>query len=364
MEQRDTTEWVEGFREGYGTGYSDGYRAGLEAGRTQAFYDAKAERKRAKYELKAQRRELKAQRYGKHAAHTQDSHGSHAGAEHAPSSQPRKGRKPIEATITGKESVSPAMVRIRANAPGLIGRELTKTDHYVKILFVPEGAPYSWPFDLAHIKDTQPKKYRPVTRTYTLRSVDTETGDIAIDFVLHGDTGLAGPWARDVEVGETFAFVGPGGGWAPTPRYDHFVLAGDESAAPAIAASLEKIPSTSTAIAFFEVEGPGHEFAVPEGDNITVRWVYRHGSMPGRALADAVRFYECPEGSVGWFVHGVAEMIKEIRRELYVGRGVSKKDASISGYWRLRMTEDQWQSSKQEFVAEMESAEQAAVRKK
>jgi len=50
-------------------------------------------------------------------------------------------------------------------------------------------------------------------------------------------------------------------------------------------------------------------------------------------------------------------MIKELRRFLFVDGGVDKKDVSISGYWRLGMTEDQWQSSKRDFVTELEELE-------
>ena len=76
-------------------------------------------------------------------------------------------------------------------------------------------------------------------------------------------------------------------------------------------------------------------------------------------MSEAVRSYAAPAGYVGWFVHGVADMVKEVRRDLFVNRRVSKRDASISGYWRLKMTEDEWQSTKRDFVAQMESAETA-----
>lgn len=349
-------EWTEGFKAGYAAAYAEGYREGMAAGRADLYAASYADRKRAKHDAKARRYQEKEERRAQFLA------AGSAQQESRPEPPRKKGRTAIEATITGKEQISPDMVRLFATAPGIIGRDLDKTDHYIKILFVPEGADYSWPFDLGHIKDTQPKHLRPVTRTYTLRTVDTMTGEMSIDFVLHGDTGLAGPWARDVQVGETFAFAGPGGGWAPTADYDHFVLAGDEAAAPAVAAALEKIPAGSTAVAFIEVEAPGHEIPMPENPESEVRFVYRNGEMPGTALSDAVRTYQIPDGNIGWFVHGVAEMIKSLRRYLFVNRGVSKRDASISGYWRLRMTEDEWQASKSDFVAELEVEEEAATR--
>ena len=93
--------------------------------------------------------------------------------------------------------------------------ELTFTDHYVKLLFPPAGADYRWPFDPEQIRAERPAEEWPVTRTYTIRSFDPATGELAIDFVVHGDAGLAGPWAAAVEPGESIGFHGPGGGYAP-----------------------------------------------------------------------------------------------------------------------------------------------------
>ena len=65
--------------------------------------------------------------------------------------------------------------------------------------------------------------------------------------------------------------------------------------------------------------------------------------------------------SIDAFVHGVAEMIKDLRRFLFVELGLHRSDVSISGYWRSGMNEDGWQSSKHEFVAGMEAEEAAAL---
>lgn len=274
---------------------------------------------------------------------------------------PRKQARPAhEATVTGRRQISPNLVRLNLNAPALIGRELVHTDHYIKLLFVPEGAGYSWPFDLPEIRETRPRAEHPVTRTYTFRTVDTTTGDFEVDFVLHGDAGLAAPWARDARIGETIGFAGPGGAWHPAAEYEHFVLVGDESAAPAIAAALEALPEGSTASAYVEVDGPEHEFEMPQPDNATLTWVHRGGAVAGSALSEAVRAAGYPAGKTSWFIHGVAEMIKEMRRFLFVDGEVAKPDVSISGYWRLGMTEDQWQASKREFNAELEEVEAAA----
>lgn len=262
-------------------------------------------------------------------------------------------------TVTGRRDLSDELVRLSVTSPDLIGLDLPFTDHYIKMLFPPAEAEYAWPDDAAEVLEGRTRPDAPVTRTYTLRRVDTATGEAEIDFVIHGEEGLAGPWARDVQPGERFAFFGPGGAWAPSAG-GHIVLAGDESAAPAIAAALDALPASTSATAFVEIAHQRARFEMPEPDGVELIWVSRDGATHGTALAAAVRGHTPPEGDVSYFIHGVAEMIKDLRRFLFVERGVEKSAASISGYWRLGMTEDQWQSSKREFVAEMEAAEQAA----
>lgn len=249
------------------------------------------------------------------------------------------------ATVTSSRRVSPNLVRLGFDVPTLIGQELPFTDHYIKILFTPAGDPDA----------------TPVTRTYSLREVDTEAGTMSIDFVIHGDDGLAGPWAARAQAGAEIGFFGPGGAWGPDADHDHFILVGDESATPAISAALEALPEGADAVAFLEVADDGATFEVPTEDGIEVVWVPRDGAPYGSRLAEAVRAADLPEGRTAWFVHGVAEMVKDLRRYLFVELGLNRADVSISGYWRTGMTEDGWQSSKREFVEGLEQQEAAAL---
>ncbi|MDO5670026.1 MAG: siderophore-interacting protein [Corynebacterium sp.] len=246
----------------------------------------------------------------------------------------RKHRPARTATVTAVHRLTPELVRISFDCPELIGAELPHTDHYIKISFG-----------------------EMVTRTYTFRRIDTATGLFDVDFVTHGDEGLAGPWAQRAQVGEKITFRGPGGAWHPEEGYEHFVFAGDESAAPAIAAGVEKLPSGATADVYIEIADADATFAMPEPEGVTLRWVAREGATHGTALSEAVREAGIPQKRTSWFIHGVAEMIKELRRYLFTEHGIDRGDVSISGYWRIGMTEDQWQASKREFNAELEAAE-------
>lgn len=257
---------------------------------------------------------------------------------------PNRPKRPKRtATVTNVRRLTDELVRISFNSPELIGAELPHTDHYIKIVFGGQDQP------------------RPITRTYTFRRIDTETGLFDVDFVTHGAEGLAGPWAQQAEVGDTVTFLGPGGAWGPSEEYGHFVFAGDESAAPAIAAGVEKLPAGATAHVFVEIADAASTFEMPEPAGVELHWVPRNGATHGTKLSAAVRAAGIPQQRTSWFVHGVAEMIKELRRFLFVDGGVPREDVSISGYWRIGMTEDQWQESKKDFNAELEAAETAEV---
>lgn len=141
-------------------------------------------------------------------------------ADLAKAAPKRKPRKAHEAIVTGRRQISPDLVRLSMNSPAFVGKELEFTDHYIKLLFVPEDADYSWPFDIAQIRAEQPRDKLPITRTYTLINLDSETGDFDVDFVTHGDSGLAGPWARVAKIGDKLGFLGPGGAWGLRQNMD------------------------------------------------------------------------------------------------------------------------------------------------
>lgn len=290
-------------------------------------------------------------------------HVSHTSPQGGPPARKRRAMKAKGATVTASRRISPDLIRLSFDCPDIVGADLPFTDHYIKLLFVPEGAPYQWPYDLQQVREEQPREFQPIMRTYTLRRVDTERGTFDVDFVVHGEEGVAGPWAARTQVGESLGFAGPGGAWAPRAQYEHVVLAGDESAAPANCAGLEQLHPGQTADVYLEVAAPESTFEVPSAAGVRVHWVYRNGATHGTELIRALRAAGYPDKKTDWFIHGVAEMVKETRRFLFVEGGVAKQDASISGYWRLGMTEDQWQASKREFHRQNEEEEAAAQQK-
>lgn len=272
----------------------------------------------------------------------------------------RKPRKLHSAQVVRTERLSPHVQRIVLGGAGLADFSAdTWTDHYVKLLFAPvDGMTYPEPFDLERVQAELPREQWPVTRTYTVRAWDAEHREMTLDFVIHGDEGLAGPWAKRVRPGETLRFFGPGGAYTPDVTADWHLLVGDESALPAIARALEALPPGTPAHAFVEVAGPEEEQKIDS--DVEVVWLHRGDRPVGEALLEAVRALEFPEGRPHAFVHGEASFVKELRRVLRVEAQLPREDLSISGYWRLGHNEDGWQASKPEWNARIE-AEQETV---
>ncbi|GIG61364.1 siderophore-interacting protein [Longispora fulva] len=260
------------------------------------------------------------------------------------------------------ERITPHMIRVTLGGEGLADFGAgAYTDHYVKILFAADGGALPEPFDLEAIRRDQPREEWPRTRTYTVRSWNPTALELVIDFVHHGDEGLAGPWAARAVPGDVLYFSGPGGGYTPDPTADWHLLVGDESALPAIAAGVERLPAGAPAHVFVEVADAEEEQKLDTYGAAEIRWVHRGDRAIGEALVEAVRACEFPAGRVHAFVHGEATFVKDMRRELFIERGVPRAGQSISGYWRRGADEDGWQSSKSEWNKQVEEEEARAA---
>jgi NADPH-dependent ferric siderophore reductase len=265
--------------------------------------------------------------------------------------------RPVRAATIGEvtrvEQLTPHMIRIVVGGAGLTGLTAGAcTDHYVKILFPRAGVAYPEPFDLAAIRETLPRDQQPLVRTYTVRRWRPEVPELWLDFVVHGDEGIAGPWAAAARVGDPVRFMGPGGGYAPNPAADWHLLAGDESALPAITAALAVLPADAVVRVVAEVESPTHEVDLPVPKDAQVTFVHRGGSGDAGRLLAAVRAVDWLPGQVQAFVHGeAAEVMHGIRPHLFGERGLSRDQVSISGYWRRGRTEEGFRAWKSELAA-------------
>lgn len=243
-------------------------------------------------------------------------------------------RRVYSTTVVTVQWLTPAMVRIVVGGGDLDGFAAGEfTDHYVKCRFGDK------------------------TRSYTVRAWDADRQELTLDFVVHGASGIAGPWAAGAQPGDTLELTGPGGGYAPSPDADWHLMVGDDAVIPAIAASLERVPAGIPVFVVVEVEGPDHEQPLDSPGDLQLTWLHRPAG-PGQAASlqvDAVTALSLPDGRGQAFVHGEATAVRLVRRHLVVDRGMAADELSATGYWKLRRTDEEWRSEKPQWRAQAEA---------
>jgi NADPH-dependent ferric siderophore reductase len=268
------------------------------------------------------------------------------------------------------EKLSPHIVRVVLGGSGFDTFTPNDfTDAYVKIVFVRDDVDVSalpQPLTLDSFNEL-PVEHRPIVRTYTVRAADTDRRELTIDFVVHGEHGVAGPWASAATPGQRAFLMGPSGAYAPDPAADWHLIAGDEAALPAIGAALEALPANAVGKVFIEVAGPDDEIPLKAPEGVGVNWIYRGGRADlvseDRAgdhspLIAAVKEANWLPGQVQVFIHGEAQAVMHnLRPYIRKERGVAARWAnSISGYWRRGRTEETFRQWKRELAQAEEGA--------
>lgn len=266
--------------------------------------------------------------------------------------------------VVRTEQLTPHVVRVVLGGNGFdTFTPNDYTDSYVKLVFVADDVDVSeldQPLTLDSFNALPPAR-RPTVRTYTVRHADAERREISIDFVVHGEHGVAGPWAASATPGQRLFVMGPSGAYAPDPAADWHLFAGDESAVPAISAALEALPDDAIGRVFIEVSGPEDEMELTAPAGVEVSWIYRGGRADlvseenagdHAPLIAAVKETPWLPGQVQVFIHGEAQAVMHnLRPYIRKERGVDAKWASsISGYWRRGRTEETFREWKRELA--------------
>lgn len=247
--------------------------------------------------------------------------------------------------------LSPNMIRV-VFAGGELDQftPVAETDAYINARFIPTESPLSVPFDKEEADALDPD-HRPRPRRYTVRAWDVATQELTIDFVVHGDDGFAGPWAQRAQPGDRLQFVGPRGNYRPSTEVDWHLLAGDESALPAIAAALDVLVNGDVARVYVVVDSPEHHYPLATNAELEVTWLYRQGSENPETLLDHAIADADLSGAFHAFIHGEAGEVRSVRRILS-NQGVDLSEHSISAYWRRHHTDEAWREIKRGFMSQ------------
>lgn len=279
--------------------------------------------------------------------------------------QKKRVRRTTRARVESVRWLTPQMVRVVLGGEGLATLELGEfSDGYVKLAFRPPGASYGPDFDIDQVRQALPRSEWPRVRSFSVRDWDAERELLSVDFVYHGENGVAGPWAAAVELGDSIQICSSGGGYSPDPAADWHLMVGDLCVVPAIAASLSRLPAGAPAFVVVELDGSDEAPALEAAADLLLHWVRRSADAGDdhSLLLDAVRELELPAGRGQAFVHGEAAGVRAVRRHLAAERDLPVEAISASGYWKYRRTDEEWRSDKPEWKRQIERDLEPAAR--
>lgn len=222
------------------------------------------------------------------------------------------------------EQVTPRLTRVTVGGDELAGFVSAGTDQNVMLYFYPDDVE---PPETLEAARAMWSTVRPLTRTYTIRRHDPAAKELDFDFVLHDAPGPASDWAKRAAPGDKLIFVGPSPAYQPDPAADWHLLAGDETALPAIAAILDALPDDAVTRVFVEVEDATEEQPLPT----PVTWVHR---ADGGTLASAVAAAVLPGGRVDAWLAGERSSMVALRAHLLDQRGFDRRQVRPTTYWR------------------------------
>ena len=255
---------------------------------------------------------------------------------------PEKRRFPITLRalqVTAVTDLSPRLRRVTLSGPQLAafeaegrshpGFESLGPDDHVK-LFLPD--PETGALSLPVQGDGRlhwPQDPPAISREYTPRAFDPASGQLQIDFVLHGH-GVAGTWADRVEVGQVLHLGGPRAS-VLVPLADRYLLIGDETALPAIANWLEMLPDDADVTAHILIEAPEAQIDLRAPKAAQIHW-HAYDAQDAQAMTRLIAAIP-PRGTYIW-AGGERAAITALRAHLD-GADLDPHQLDLSNYWTL-----------------------------
>lgn len=236
--------------------------------------------------------------------------------------------------VSRVQALTPHLIRVTFTGDDLHDFESASFDDHIKVFF---PAPGTGQLSLPTVGPDGPifpEGERPVMRDFTPRRFDRAAGELDIEFALH-EAGPATSWAMQAQPGQTLGIGGPRGSLVIPAGFDWHLLIGDETALPAIARRLEELPAATRVIAIIEVADPSAHMTFASNADLRAVWCYRSESDGrGKALLEAVRATDLPQGDGYVWAAGESASMRTLRQHLVAERGIDKKRIRAAAYWR------------------------------
>ncbi len=240
-----------------------------------------------------------------------------------------------EMQVVAVSNMTPHMRRVRLKGENLF--RFSRLGLHIRLLFPPKGlAKPQWPVTGEDGRPVWPDgEAKLATRVYTIRNIDTVAGWVDIDMVIHGDDCDApgSGWAVSAKPGDIVGMTGPGGGDAGEAKW--YLLAGDETALPAIGRILERLPQGVKAVVRVEIADAAEEQMLVSQADVDLQWLHRNGAPAGTTtlLQDAVRGVETPKDDIYIWAGCEFNAFRAIRTYMRKERNVPKDRQLIVAYW-------------------------------
>ncbi len=250
---------------------------------------------------------------------------------------PRTRREPPQfrrVLVRGVESLTPYMVRVTFGGEELNGFTVAQPAASLRLLLPTPGTPGlvmpTWDGNLFLLPDGE----RATIRTFTPQLSDP-ANELSVDVVIH-EAGAASNWVQHAQVDDPAAISGPGRGYAIDPAATGFVIAGDETAIPAIGQLLTAFPHDRQVRVIIEVRHLEARISLSDHPSASVDWLeLPSGAAPGASLVEALSTVETEPDTRIW-VAGEAGAMQRIRQHLFEERDLPRAAATVRGYWKLR----------------------------
>jgi NADPH-dependent ferric siderophore reductase len=228
--------------------------------------------------------------------------------------------------------LSPRLRRVVLSGPDLAGLVIDEPAASVRVLFPAPGSDElvlpAWTGNQFEL----PGGARAPIRTFTPRLLDVARSELTIDLVLHG-RGLAADWASAAGPGAEAAVSGPARGDPIATSTGAVLLAGDETAIPAMSQLLETAPAQAAVQVHVELADASGRVELPAHPRADIAWhVLAPGRPPGDAFATAVEAAAVLPEHI--WIAGEAAAVQRLRTHLFEVRGLTRATVTARGYWK------------------------------
>ncbi|GAA1780434.1 siderophore-interacting protein [Agromyces lapidis] len=232
------------------------------------------------------------------------------------------------ARLASRRFLTADYVRVRLEGEALIGFDSPGADDHIRVFF-PSAGTDGAALSVDELRAAPSREYTPL-------AWDASAGTLDLEFLVHGDEGIAGRWAADAAIGASVGVGGPRGSLVIEGEPEGWRLAGDETALPAMRRLAGRMPRDARGLVVIEANGAAADYGLEAPEGVRVEWLARGAGSPSAALIarlDALTADDRPEGDVFAFVAAEQAVVKPCRA-LLERWGLGAERAIVKGYWR------------------------------